>query len=210
MISRHYAKRIPYAAVFGALALNPVFTVSALGQGSDLPDSQADSATVAERSEATVAATAMEEVIVRGQRPLRMLIREGEELTADFYTRLNEVLNNDDFVITCENERRAGSNFNIRVCMTAYQRRILNRISQDQLRSMAAMPASVETGYAEMLNYQAEFENAILVAVNTDQVLNDQVIRLMALKQAVENYQTPRQQRREQRQAEREAERNTP
>jgi hypothetical protein len=48
----------------------------------------------------------------------------------------------------------------------------------------------------EMMQLKLEFEDKLLQAVNTDPELNGQVIRLLALKSAVENYQSPRAQRR--------------
>ncbi len=60
---------------------------------------------------------------------------------------------------------------------------------------------------AEALRRQAEFRQAILIAVNTDPVLNQQVNRLLQLKSEIENYQSPREQRRDRRRAERQSRR---
>lgn len=196
---------------------------SALAQEPQLPGAQSAQLPGAGLSEAQVAAQAIEEVIVTGQRPLRSLLQEGQQLTEDFYMRLNEVLDDDNFEITCDNERRTGSNFVDRVCTTGFQQRIARRQAQSTLQSLQAMqsalqmqqaqggadgvalPVIPELDYAELLSWQSQFEEAILNAVNTDPVLNRQVVQLMALKSAVDNYQTPRAQRREERQADREA-----
>lgn len=60
---------------------------------------------------------------------------------------------------------------------------------------------------AEALHWQAEFGQAILIAVNTDPVLNQQVKRLLQLKSEIENYQSPREQQRERRRAQRQSRR---
>ncbi|MGD8340020.1 MAG: hypothetical protein PVH89_04525 [Gammaproteobacteria bacterium] len=52
----------------------------------------------------------------------------------------------------------------------------------------------------QMMQMQRQFEEVMLEAVNTDPALNEQIIRLMTLRSAVENYESPRQQRRRERQ----------
>jgi hypothetical protein len=163
--------------------------------------------TTAQPGEPTAAETAagpIEEVIVRAQRPLSALVQEGAELTEDFYSRLNEVLENEDFRIECRNEFPTGSRLSVRRCTTRFQDRLLNRQSVSIIQGLGStedgQPIFNDAVYdiePEMRRLLQEFEDAMVVAVNDDPMLNQQVLRLMALKSAVQNYQTPRQQRRE-------------
>ncbi|MGD8340021.1 MAG: hypothetical protein PVH89_04530 [Gammaproteobacteria bacterium] len=76
------------------------------------------------RTRAQAAAGTMEEVIVRGQRSLSAMIREGAQLTEDFYDRLNLVIENPDFHVDCDTEYPTGSNIPTRVCRTGFQERL--------------------------------------------------------------------------------------
>ena len=119
--------------------------------------------------------------------------------------RLNVVLDDEDFRIVCDSELPTGSNISRRVCRTGFQQRLLNRQSTSILRSIAPdengqldltnFNGSMEEIGAEMAAWSQAFESAVLEAVNTDVELNQQVIRLMALKSAIENYETPRERR---------------
>jgi hypothetical protein len=51
----------------------------------------------------------------------------------------------------------------------------------------------------EAMRMQEQFEQEVLQAVNTDIELNQMVVRLLELKSAVENYETPREERRRER-----------
>ena len=183
-----------------ALGLSLLLLASAQSQEVNSPDT-AESVTAL--TEAQIAAAPIEEIIVTGQRTFNSLIREGAELTQDFYMRLNEVLDNDDFKINCWNEFPTGSRISTRVCRMRYQERLMNRQSVSLIRSLSTTEdgTTVSTGsiddvQIELRQKMLEFEDELLEAVNTDTVLNEQVIRLIALKSAVENYESPREQRR--------------
>jgi hypothetical protein len=160
-----------------------------------------------EISEARKAAGPLEEVIVTGQRSFGSLIREGAELTEDFYGRLNEVIDQDRFKINCWNEFPTGSRISTRVCRMRYQEDAMNRQATSIMRSVSTnedgeiqQSGMIYDVQHELAQGMREFETVLLNAVNTDVELNEQVIRLIALKSAVENYESPREQRRNERQ----------
>jgi hypothetical protein len=194
------------------LALGLLLLGSAQAQEADDSAADAAPATNAPPSEAQRAAGEMEEVIVRGQRSLGSLIREGAELTEDFYSRLNEVIDDDDFRINCWNEFPTGSRISTRVCRMRFQEELLNRQSVSLMRTVETTEdgfitqnGAVFDAQPEMIRMMLEFEQELVQAVNVDPVLNAQVIRLIALKAAVENYESPRAQQRRERRAEAEA-----
>jgi predicted nucleic acid-binding protein len=89
-----------------------------------------------------------------------------------------------------------------------YQEDAMNRQATSIIRSVSTNEDGeiVQNGVIydvqlELSQGMREFETVLLDAVNTDTVLNDHVIRLIALKSAVENYETPREQRRNERRA---------
>jgi hypothetical protein len=158
---------------------------------------------VQELTDAQRAAGPIEEVIVTGQRTFGSLIREGAELTEDFYGRLNEIIDQDKFKINCWNEFPTGSRISTRVCRMRYQEDAMNRQATSIMRALGTdedgnlvQNGSIYDVQIELRQGMQEFETVLLDAVNTDTVLNDQVIRLIALKSAVENYESPRAQRR--------------
>jgi hypothetical protein len=169
--------------------------------GSPLHGQEPESgAATAERAQQS--AGPVEEVIVSGQRTRQSLINEAGRETEDFYARLNEVLDNDDFEITCRNERPPGSNIVTRVCRTRYQEELDSRAAlsvmqgarmTDDVLEFNGIPFEREP---ELLRMQREFEEEMLQAVNTDPELNASVWRMLQLKAAVEGYETPRQERR--------------
>jgi hypothetical protein len=190
------------AVICGLLLVGPVY-----GQDDESVDVVVESGS-GEISEARQAAGPIEEVIVTGQRSFGSLIREGAELTEDFYGRLNEVIDQDKFKINCWNEFPTGSRISTRVCRMRYQEDAMNRQATSIIRSVSTNEDGeiVQNGVIydvqlELSQGMREFETALLDAVNTDTLLNDQVIRLIALKSAVENYETPREQRRNERRA---------
>ena len=147
-----------------------------------------------------------ETVVVTGQRTLRSLINEAGRETEAFYARLNEVLDNDDFEIRCRVEYPAGSNIATRVCRMRYQEDLMSRQALSQVQGLGTTESGElifnGTEYdmvPEAMMMQRQFEEEVLQAVNTDPVLNQQVVRLMQLKEAVESYETPRQERRRER-----------
>lgn len=149
------------------------------------------------------AAGPVEEVIVTGQRTLRSLVNEAARETEAFYGRLNEVLDNDDFRIRCRVEYPAGSNIATRVCRMRYQEELQSRLALSQVQGIGTNEAGElvfnGTEYdvmPEAMRMQRQFEEEVLQAVNTDLELNQSVVRLLQLKAAVENYETPREERR--------------
>jgi hypothetical protein len=160
------------------------------------------------QSQAQIAAGPIEEVIVTGQRSIGALIREAGDLTEDFYARLNFVLDNEDYEITCQNEFPTGSRISTRVCRTRFEEELMARQSASMLRTIGSNEDDQLTQFgtadmvaADMRLMRQQFEEDVLVAVNNDQLLNDQVIRLIALKSSIDNYQSPREQRRADREA---------
>jgi hypothetical protein len=148
----------------------------------------------------------MEEVIVTGQRTLRSLINEAARETEAFYARLNEVLDNEDFEIRCRLEYPAGTNIATKVCRMRYQEELESRRALSQIQGLGQSDSGelVFNGIEydivpEAMRMQEQFEEEVLQAVNTDVELNQSVVRLMQLKAAVENYETPREERRRER-----------
>ena len=129
-----------------------------------------------------------EVVIVTGRRNLNVLIQEGATLTEDFYMRLNEVIDEPDFQIACDAESRAGTRIRHRVCRTNFQRRLNSRQSASILQSVDRGSTLLEDFAAESLARAAEFQAAVLDAVNSDPILNQQFHRLRDLKIAIEDY----------------------
>lgn len=152
----------------------------------------------------TATREADEEVIVTGERTLRSLINEAGIETENFYARLNVVLDKPEFEVHCQNEYPPGSSISQRVCRTRYQ---------EELESRAALSAIQGFGTTDdgqvvfsgssfdqlpiAMQMQQEFAKEVVEAVNSDPELNRSAVRLLQLKAAVDNYQSPRQQRRE-------------
>jgi hypothetical protein len=190
------------ALIGGLSGIGPVY-----GQDDNAVDVVVESGN-GEISQARQAAGPLEEVIVTGQRSFGSLIREGAELTEDFYSRLNDVIDQDKFKINCWNEFPTGSRISTRVCRMRYQDDAMNRQATSIIRAVSTNEDGeiIQNGVIydvqlELSQGMREFETVLLDAVNTDNVLNDQVIRLIALKSAVENYESPREQRRNERRA---------
>jgi hypothetical protein len=206
-----------------ALGLTLVWAGSALAQESVAPDETSPSATapagvapqVVVQPQQNAAAGSVEQIIVTGQRTLQSLINEGARETENFYARLNEVLDNPDFEITCRNEYPTGSNISERRCRMRFQEDLNSRAALSAIQGVetttdadGAVTGSVFRGIPYDIAPQSrsmmqQFETLVVEAVNTDPQLNDSVVRLMQLKAAVDNYETARQEeRRERREAE--------
>lgn len=155
----------------------------------------------------------MEEIIVTGQRSFNSLIQEAGRETENFYARLNEVLDNPDFEITCRNEYPTGSNISTRRCRMRYQEELDSRAALSAIQGVenitdvdgnAAGTVFRGTPYdilPEARQKMQEFETVVVEAVNSDSQLNASVVRLMQLKAAVDNYETTRQEERRERNA---------
>ncbi len=155
----------------------------------------------------------VEEIIVTGQRSFNSLIREAGIETENFYARLNEVLDNPDFEITCRNEYPTGSNISTRRCRMRYQEELDSRAALSAIQGVENItdadgnPAGTTfrgTPYDILPEARAkmqEFETVVVQAVNADPQLNASVVRLMQLKSAVDNYESTRQEERRERQA---------
>jgi hypothetical protein len=156
----------------------------------------------------------IEEVIVTGQRTYRSLLNEAARETEDFYMRLNEVLDDDDFRIRCRTETPAGTTIATRVCRTRYQEELLSRQALSIMQGagsdddgLLTFTGTIYDTYPDLARMHRAFEEEMLVAVNADPQLNASVLRLLQLKAAVQNYETPAQERRrERREAEQELE----
>lgn len=158
----------------------------------------------------------IEAIIVTGQRTVSSLLNEAARETEGFYARLNEVLDNPDFEITCRNEYPTGSNISRRVCRMRYQEELDSRAALSAMQNLQGI-SNPDTGEITESVYRGtpydimpearakmqEFETVLVEAVNTDPELNASVVRLMQLKAAVENYESVRQ---EERRARRDAE----
>jgi len=195
----------PRAVVRVSLALGSALLTStyALAQQAD-----ADAADVDAPQEVTVqqAAGPIEEVIVTGQRTFRSLLNEAARETEDFYMRLNEVLDNDDFRIRCQTETPPGTSIATRVCRTRYQEELLSRQALSIMQGFGndddgnlTFFGTVYDTYPDLARLHQAFEDEMLTAVNADPQLNASVQRLLQLKAAVQNYETPRQERRRER-----------
>lgn len=176
------------------LALALLVTGPAQAQQSD------DGAEAAAQSVQEPGAT--EEVIVTGQRTVRSLIREAGRETENFYMLLNEVLENEDFKVDCRTEYPAGSNIATKVCRTGYQERLESRAALSDIQNYRTTDEDIMVYEGaryqyepEMLRMQREFGDAMLQAVNSDPELNEAFWNLVGLKQAVDSYETPREQR---------------
>jgi len=150
-------------------------------------------------SDAQRAAGPIEQVIVTGQRSLGSLIREAGDLTEDFYSRLNFVIDNDDFDIDCRNEFPTGSRISTRVCRMRFMDELQNRRSASTLRTIGTNEDGQLTQFGtgdvirtEWNRKMQEFEDEVVNAVNADAELNQQVIRLIALKSSIDNYDSSR------------------
>ena len=145
----------------------------------------------------------IEEVIVTGQRTYRSLLNEAARETEDFYMRLNEVIDDPEFRIRCRTETPAGTNIATRVCRTRYQEELLSRQALSIMQGSGndddgnlTFTGTVYDTYPDLLRMHKAFEEEMLTAVNADPQLNASVHRLLQLKAAVQNYETPRQERR--------------
>jgi hypothetical protein len=145
-----------------------------------------------------------ERVVVIGERTRSALVREAGRETENFYRLLNQVLERPEFEIRCVNEYPPNSNILQRVCRTRYQERLESRaaLSARQGFGVTDEGEMVFSGSSfnqatDLLVMQREFEDAVLDAVNTDPGLNESVLRLMALKDAIDNYESPREQARQ-------------
>ncbi len=134
----------------------------------------------------------VDEIVVTGQRSLRVLRRDAGLATENFYELLNERLNNDEFKVTCRSERNAGSLITRRVCRTAYQSSEIARQGQEAFNSMGEdddgnllFSGTFYDPSPVVMQKNAEFRNAVLQAVNSDPELNQAVHRLIALREAV-------------------------
>lgn len=156
----------------------------------------------------------IEQVIVTGQRTYNSLINEAARETESFYMRLNEVLDNDDYRIRCQTETPPGTSIATRVCRTRYQEELLSRqavsviqgAGNDDDGNLTFSDNNVLNITPDMYRKNREFAEEMLIAVNADPQLNASVVRLLQLKAAVQNYETPRQQRRRERQEAEQAE----
>lgn len=161
---------------------------------------------VSRQTDSTERASTVEQVIVTGQRTISSLINEGQRETDSFYARLNEVLDNEDFRIRCQIEYPPGSAIARRVCRMRFQEELLSRAALADIQNIGSNEYGEliyeGAGFdvtAEWLEMQRQFEEDLLLAVNTDLELNQSVLRLKQLKAAVESYETPASQRRRER-----------
>jgi hypothetical protein len=136
---------------------------------------------------------AIDEIVVTGQRSLRLLRREAGQATENFYTLLNQVLDHDDYRITCRNETATGSRISRRVCRAAFQERELQRqaratfdgIETDDDGHMS-FDGPMYDPTAALLHKQREFADALMEAVNADPDLNRAARELIALQRTIE------------------------
>jgi hypothetical protein len=150
----------------------------------------------------------IEQVIVTGQRTYQSLINEAARETESFYMRLNAVLNNEDFRIRCQTETPPGTTIRERVCRTRYQEELLSRQALSIMQGAGndddgnlTFFGTIYDTYPELARMHQEFKDELMVAVNTDLELNESVQKLLQLKAAVQNYETPAEQRRRDREA---------
>jgi hypothetical protein len=156
--------------------------------------------------ESTESIVPEETIVVTGRRMLNSLVQEGADLTEDLYMRLNVVLDDPDFRISCGRERTLGTRLSTRVCRAAFQQRLRNRQAISILQSIAPnengelyitnWTGTVESVEAEAAQHYVQFWNAVLDAVNSDPLLNRQFNRLLSLQTAIDNYESPRERRR--------------
>ncbi len=134
----------------------------------------------------------VDEIVVTGQRSLRVLRRDAGLATENFYSLLNDRLNNDEFKVTCRTERAPGSLMTRRVCRTAYQSSEMARQGQEAFNAMGEdddgnliFGGTFYDPSPVLLQKNEEFRTAVLQAVNSDPELNQAVHRLIALREAV-------------------------
>ena len=188
------------------LTLSLLLLGPAYGQDAESIEVQIAEPPASALSDAQRAAGPIEEVIVTGQRTIGALLREGAELTENFYMRLNIVLDRDEFRIDCSNEFPTGSRISTRICRMRFQEDLLNRQSVSVLQGVSTsedgqtiFSDNVTDIRGDMMRMMMEFEDVVVEAVNVDPVLNEQVLRMIAVKSAVDNFETPREQRRRER-----------
>jgi hypothetical protein len=145
------------------------------------------------------ATAAPEQIVVVGERSRRSLINEAGQETENFYSLLNDFLRNDDFEIRCRNEFPPGSNISRRVCRARYMERLESRAALSALQGIGVSDEGFSTFSGssfdqapQLLQMQQQFEELVIQAVNTDLDLNRSVVRLMALKDAIDNYDSSR------------------
>lgn len=148
----------------------------------------------------------VDEVVVTRRRNITSLINEGAKATEDFYSMLNVVLDNDKWRIDCRNEYPTNSRIPRRVCTTRFYENALNRQAMEAMRGFGSDEDGNPTFSGTIIDVQAEilaeqrlFEAAILEAVNTNPQLNAHVLKMMAIKQSIDSFETPRQERRRER-----------
>lgn len=152
-----------------------------------------------DQAEVQQATAQPEEIVVVGERTRRSLINEAGQETENFYSLLNDFLKNDDFEIRCRNEFPPGSNISRRVCRARYMERLESRAALSALQGIGVTDEGISTFAGstfdqapQLLMMQQQFEELVLQAVNTDLDLNRSVVRLMALKDAIDNYDSSR------------------
>ena len=167
---------------------------------SQAQEGEAASSTQVEVQQANAPA---EQVIVTGQRTLRSLVNEAAIETENFYNRLNLVLDNPDFEISCRNENPPGSNISRKVCRMRYQEDLESRSALSAIQGFGTTDEGIMvfdgTSFdqqPELLRMQRQFETELLQAVNSDPELNASVVRLLRLKAAVDTFESPSQQER--------------
>jgi hypothetical protein len=205
----NYRWNISERALFSGVSLGLAFMFAGSAFGQEAAPAAPEQAP---RVVVQTANNTIEEVIVTGQRTFQSLINEAARETENFYARLNEVLDNPDFEITCRNEYPTGSNISQRICRMRYQEELDSRAALSAIQGFRSFE---DPGTGAVTNVLAgtpydivpearaklqEFEVELVEAVNADPVLNASAVRLMQLKAAVDNYESNRQEERRERQ----------
>lgn len=110
------------------------------------------------------AASATEEIIVHGHKPLRTLRLEVQQARERVYELLNRYNTDDRFDIQCRRERRPGSHIKERVCRAVYVDEATHRAGSRVAQSLqAACPQGLDKCDAAFGDAEAVFNNATAI-----------------------------------------------
>lgn len=136
-------------------------------------------------------ARADEEVVVRGRSRtmLRLQIRLAEDA---IYSRFNDINGDDEYDIVCRREKLTGSNIPRRVCQPNFWRTAQAHAGEEAVRQLqGSFALSAQQFEAEAVTKRRLLAKKMEQLIKEDPQLRQAVARLVSLKQAARNGETP-------------------
>jgi hypothetical protein len=140
---------------------------------------------------AQASARADEEVIVRGRSRtmLRLQIRLAEDA---IYSRFNDINGDDEYDIVCRQETLTGTHIPRRVCQPNFWRAAQARAGEEATRKLqGSFALDAQQFEAEAVTKRRLLAKKMQTLINEDPQLRQAVARLVSLKQAASNGETP-------------------